>query len=62
MNPNITESPNLALRDYFAIQILNGLLSGGRAGAYKTLVREAYEIADEMIEGRNNESIINNKD
>lgn len=52
MNPNITESPNLALRDYFAIQILNGLLSSNRGVPYKTLVREAYEIADEMMKQR----------
>ena len=40
----------LSLRDQMALQILNGLLSAQRATAYVTLVREAYEIADLMIE------------
>jgi len=40
----------LSLRDQMAIQILNGLLSAHRGLPYVTLVREAYEIADLMIE------------
>ncbi len=50
MNWNITTNENLSLRDQMALQILNGLLSAQRAIAYVTLVREAYEIADLMIE------------
>ena len=40
----------LSLRDQMALQILNGLLSGQRGVLYATLVREAYEITDMMIE------------
>ena len=40
----------LSLRDQMALQILNGLLSGQRGVPYVILVRDAYEIADLMIE------------
>ena len=40
----------LSHRDQMALQILNGLLSGQRGVPYAILVREAYEIADMMIE------------
>lgn len=53
MNWNITETPAMELRDSFAIQILNGLLSSYRSVPYQALVRDAYEIADMMIEQRN---------
>lgn len=44
----------LSLRDQMALQILNGLLSSQRAVGYITLVREAYEITDLMIEESKN--------
>jgi hypothetical protein len=47
---NWTINQTLSLRDQMALQILNGLLSGQRGVLYATLVREAYEIADLMIE------------
>ena len=45
-----TINQTLSIRDQMALQILNGLLSAQRAVPYVTLVREAYEIADLMIE------------
>jgi len=56
MNWTITETPTMELRDQIAVHILNGLLSTQRSGAYVTLVREAYEIADMMLEQRNKET------
>lgn len=64
MTWNITDYPQQSidnknegtLRDKFAIQILNGLLSAQRGVPYGTLVRESYEIADMMLEQRNKES------
>lgn len=62
MNWNITETPTevLTIRDKFAIQILNGLLSHQRNVHYLTLVRESYEIADMMLQERNKQTT--NKD
>lgn len=48
-----TINQTLSLRDQMALQILNGLLSAQRGVQYVTLVREAYEIADMMIEQSN---------
>lgn len=64
MNWTITETPTMELRDKFAIEILNGLLSTNRPGvAYLTLVRESYEIADMMLSQRNIKTNTNtNKD
>ena len=47
---NWTINQTLSLRDQMALQILNGLLSAQRGVPYAILVREAYEIADMMIE------------
>ena len=47
---NWTINQTLSLRDQMALQILNGLLSAQRGVLYATLVREAYEITDMMIE------------
>ena len=47
-------SQGMTLRDYFAAQALNGILSGRVKGEIQTQMRGklAYEIADEMIEAR----------
>ena len=70
MTCNITDDPQQSidtknegtLRDKFAIQILNGLLSANRGIGFLTLVRESYEIADMMLEQRNKSTNTNNKD
>ena len=59
---NWTINQTLSLRDQMALQILNGLLSAQRGVLYATLVREAYEIADMMLEQRNKVTNTNNKD
>ena len=70
MTWNITDYPQqsidkkdeMSIRDKFAIEVLNGLLSTNRGVAYLTLVRESYEIADMMLEQRNKSTNTNNKD
>lgn len=44
--------PEMTLRDIFAIQILNGLLSHSVVMSDDKLVKRSYEIADAMLSAR----------
>ena len=41
--------PGITLRDHYAGQAMQGLVSSGRAMSHEELVREAFSIADEMV-------------
>ena len=42
----------MTLRDYFAAQVLNGMLAGRTSLAQDQYAAAAYEIADDMIKAR----------
>ena len=56
---------NIELKDYFAGQVLQGLLANGTGIEVEHLVMTSYHIADKMIQHKNEsenlESIINSK-
>ena len=54
---NATVHTGICMRDYIAIQAMNGILSSGLFGATNTelIASRAYELADAMIkESKNN--------
>ena len=51
-NPNTgRQESGMTLRDYFAAQVMKGLLCQG-SNVYDLLAVRAYEIADEMMKAR----------
>lgn len=48
--------PGMSLRDYFAAQVLNGILAGRREGlcdySKYEVTKDAYLFADEMLKAR----------
>lgn len=46
----------MSLRDYFAAKAMHAFLVGDGTTAFETRSREAYEMADEMLKQRQNET------
>ena len=42
----------MSMRDYFAAQAMQGLLANGWSLPYAHLVRDSYQLADEMLKAR----------
>ena len=42
----------MTLRDYFAAKAMQGLLANGWSLPYAHLVRDSYQLADEMLKAR----------
>jgi len=48
----ITRASDMTLRDWFAGQVLAGLVAKEGAAAFVTLAKAAYTVADQMMEQR----------
>ena len=45
-------NPGMTLRDYMAARAMQGLLANGWSLPYAHLVRDSYQLADEMLKAR----------
>lgn len=51
--PKVLLTKDMPLRDYFASQVLGGIVMKFGLDGYKSYVRDAYQIADAMLKVRN---------
>jgi hypothetical protein len=52
-NPHLTDQVGMTLRDYFAAKAMQGLLASEVNAPLKTFAKQAYTMADAMMEARN---------
>ena len=52
-NPHLTDQVGMTLRDYFAAKAMQGLLASEVNAPLKTFAKQAYTMADAMMETRN---------
>ena len=52
-NPNRTDQEGMTLRDYFAAKAMQGLLASEVNAPIETFAKQAYAMADKMLEARN---------
>ena len=52
-NPHLTDQVGMTLRDYFAAKAMQGLLASEVNAPLKTFAKQAYTMADAMMEVRN---------
>ena len=51
-NPHLTDQVGMTLRDYFAAKAMQGLLASEVNAPLKTFAKQAYTMADAMMEAR----------